>query len=151
MKPLSFISVLSIILSLSCNQPIKNDQNTESVNSSPHHSKNTADSIELNNGKKWKVDNEMIVHIRTMELDIHNFDSSGNKNYLLLAKRLQLNIDLLTANCTMKGKAHDELHKWLLPFIDLVNEFEKEKDTAKSAELFNEIQAAMNTFNLYFQ
>ena len=57
------------------------------------------------------------------------------------------NLDLLTSNCTMKGQAHDELHKWLLPYLDLVTDFSKDK----SAEQFAEIQNAFTTFNQYFE
>ena len=47
----------------------------------------------------------------------------------------------------MKGQAHDELHKWLLPYIDLVEAF----STDKSADNFTAIQNSFSTFNTYFQ
>ena len=47
----------------------------------------------------------------------------------------------------MKGEAHDELHKWLVPYIELVDAFSKEK----SANQFIEIQHYFKTFNQYFQ
>jgi hypothetical protein len=70
--------------------------------------------IELNNGEKWKVDANMITHIRNMENDVISFAKVEQKDYKSLSEKLQSNIDLLTSNCTMKGKAHDELHKWVI-------------------------------------
>jgi hypothetical protein len=82
-----------------------------------------------------------------MEKDVMNFNSENNKKYPLLANKLKSNIDLLTSNCTMKGEAHDELHKWLVPYIELVDKFSKEK----SKNQFIEIQESFKIFNQYFQ
>ncbi|MBK9047964.1 MAG: hypothetical protein IPL74_15190 [Bacteroidetes bacterium] len=51
----------------------------------------------------------------------------------------------------MKGKAHDELHKWLLPYIDLVKELSEAKDETEAAKQFENIQTSFTTFNQYFQ
>lgn len=47
----------------------------------------------------------------------------------------------------MKGEAHDELHKWLLPYIELVDHFSKDKSNENLAK----IQESFTTFNQYFQ
>lgn len=47
----------------------------------------------------------------------------------------------------MKGQAHDELHKWLLPYIELVDDFSKDKSNENLAK----IQESFTTFNQYFQ
>ncbi len=107
--------------------------------------------IELNNGQKWKVDANMLTHIRNMESDVISFTKVDQKDFKSLSKKLQSNIDLLTSNCTMKGKAHDELHKWLLPYIDMVDELANAKDETQAAKQFNKIQTSFITFNTYFQ
>jgi len=107
--------------------------------------------INLNNGQKWKVDPEMMVHIRNMETDVNNFTSTKLSDYKLLSDKLRKNIDLLTSNCTMKGVAHDELHKWLLPYIDLIKEFTEAKDSTEAAKQFQNIKKSFKTFNQYFQ
>lgn len=89
----------------------------------------------------------MIAHIRTMENDVTSFDKETPENYQLLADNLKKNLDLLTSNCTMKGQAHDELHKWLLPYIELVDDFSKDKSNENLAK----IQESFTTFNQYFQ
>ncbi len=104
-----------------------------------------------NNGGKWKVDASMITHIRNMENDIISFSNVEQKDFKSLAEKLQSNIDLLTSNCTMKGTAHNELHKWLLPYIDIVEELLKAKDETEAAKQFKNIQTSFTTFNQYFQ
>ena len=68
-----------------------------------------------------------------------------------LGASLQKNIDLLTSNCTMEGKAHDELHKWLLPYIDMVDKLNKSKNNDEALHTFQEIGASYKTFNIYFE
>jgi len=114
-----------------------------------HHDESTA--IELNNGEKWTVDKDMMVHIRNMEKDVVAFGKNTGKDYATLAKKLLANIDLLTSNCTMTGKAHDELHKWLLPYIDLVGELEAAKNEEEAAKFFGELEHSFHTFNEYFK
>lgn len=107
--------------------------------------------IELNNGQKWKVDANMLTHIRNMESDVISFAESDLKDFKSLSPKLQSNIELLTSNCTMKGKAHDELHKWLLPYIDMVEELSNAQDDTQAAKQFSKIQNSFITFNKYFQ
>ena len=107
--------------------------------------------IQLNQGQKWKVDAEMLSIIRAMENDVASFKGSELAEYNSLSEKLKKNIDLLTSNCTMKGQAHDELHKWLLPYIDLVNAFSEAKSGADSEKLFQDVKNSFVTFNQYFQ
>ena len=134
-----------ILLIFSCNTKSKEEKTTEIKTEEHQHSE--SETIQLNNGEKWKVDDNMMIHIRNMEKDVVHFDQEKSTNYSLLANKLKTNIDILISNCTMKGQAHDELHKWLVPYIELVDSFSKEK----SANQFTEIQNSFKTFNQYFQ
>ena len=51
----------------------------------------------------------------------------------------------------MTGQAHDELHKWLLPYIDLVAELSDAKAETEAAKQFENIQNSFITFNQYFK
>ena len=129
----------------------KSKEQTETVTHEEHQHDEVSEIIELNNGEKWKVDANMITHIRNMENDINHFANVEQKDFKSLAEKLQTNIDLLTSNCTMKGKAHDELHKWLLPYIDMVKELSEAKNETEASEQFKNIQTSFSTFNQYFQ
>lgn len=107
--------------------------------------------IELNNGKKWKVVPEMLRYIRTMEHDVLSFRSADMGDYKTLSSSLRKNIDELTSHCTMTGKAHDELHKWLLPYIDLINAFSDCENVTEASVKLNEIKQSFVRFNMYFE
>lgn len=146
------IPVISLFL-FSCGNTSneKSKEQTETVTHEEHQHNAEIQTIELNNGKKWKVDANMITHIHNMENDVISFVKVEQKDYKSLSKKLQSNIDLLTSNCTMRGKAHDELHKWLLPYIDLVTELSEAKDETEAEKQFQNIQTSFTSFNQYFQ
>lgn len=146
------IPVISLFL-FSCSNTTneKSNEKIETVTHEEHQHNDDMQTIELNNGEKWKVDANMIPQIRNMENDVISFATVEQKNYKLIAEKLQSNIDLLTSNCTMKGKAHDELHKWLLPYIDMVKELSEAKDETEASKQFENIQISFTTFNQYFQ
>lgn len=149
------ITIIALSISLwGCANNSTNEQAAIATESAPqkeehHHDEHEA--IELNNGEKWTVDAEMMTHIRNMENDVNTLASEGKKDYKSLATKLQTNIELLTSNCTMEGKAHDELHKWLVPFIGMVEEFSETKDEGKAAKQLEEFKISFKTFNQYFQ
>jgi len=152
-KIIILIPVISLFL-FSCGNTSneKSKEQTETVTHEEHQHNAEIQTIELNNGEKWKVDANMITHIRNMENDVISFAKvEQKKDYKSLSEKLQSNIDLLTSNCTMKGKAHDELHKWLLPYIDLVKELSEAKNETEAEKRFENIQISFTTFNQYFQ
>ncbi len=129
----------------------KLEEQTTTVTHEEHHHENESEIIKLNNGEKWKVNAEMMPSIKNMEKDINDFSITEEKDYKSLAEKLQKNINLLTSSCTMTGEAHDELHKWLLPYIDLVKEFSEAKDETEASKQFKNIQTSFTTFNQYFK
>lgn len=150
-KTLSLIVISLFLFSCGNTSKEKSKEETETVTHEEHQHNAEIQTIELNNGEKWNVDTNMITHIRNMENDIISFAKVEQKDYKSLSNKLQSNIDLLTSNCTMKGKAHDELHKWLLPYIDLVKELSEAKDETEASKHFENIQISFTTFNQYFQ
>ena len=134
------VLVLSVFFLFSCNDKTK----TELTEGAETHQHSNYDDLQLNDGKKWKVDDNMMLIISKMEKEVA---STPNENYQVLIDNLGRNIDLLTSNCTMEGEAHDELHKWLLPFIEDVKVFSNDK----SADNFTKIKNAFITFNQYFE
>ncbi len=107
--------------------------------------------IELIDNKKWKVNEEMMIHIRNMEADMLTYSAQAEKDYLPIAKTLKAHFGKLTKSSTMKGQAHDESHKWLLPFIDLVNDLRDVEEEDDHAAMYVEIEASMEEFNMYFE
>ena len=127
------------------------DHEEEHAVNEEHDHDDDSDAIQLNNGEKWEVNADMLPPIQNMELQINAFIESDEKDYNLLAQGLKSDIDELTSSCTMTGQAHDELHKWLLPYIDLVNELLEAETEAEEVQQFENIQASFATYNQHFE
>ena len=161
-KQILITAIACISIAYGCGDSMKKENNetsnlTQPVLSEPEKSEHHAtesDSIEFNNGAKWIVVPDMMKHIRNMESDIHQFSKTAHAElieYSKLGASLQKNIDLLTSNCTMEGKPHDELHKWLLPYIDMVDKLNKSSNTEEAQKMFIEIVSSFKMFNIYFE
>lgn len=146
MKNLSLFACILIFVCTACDNDNSKNQNEVLMQniSKESTSVNTEQAINLNDGKKWTVDSIMMVYIRAMETDIQAYSQS--KETERLSDSLQTNIGRLTASCTMKGQAHDELHKWLLPFIATADSLKEKKEENSLKNL----EAALTRFHIYF-
>lgn len=112
------------------------------------------EAIVLDGEKRWVVVPSMLSFIRTMEKGINDFSTTENptsEDYEELAVLIDENIRELTSNCTMEGQAHDELHKWLVPFIELSEEFDETTKLEDQAHIYQEFKLAYETFNTFFE
>lgn len=153
MKKIIYVSIALITL-YSCDSTESTGQAEETADKmidGKGHDHGDSEEIELNNGEKWKVEPKMMVHIQKMEKDVASFKGSELADYKQLSKELNTSLDLLTSGCTMTGKAHDELHKWLLPYIDLIAELDKAEKWERGALTLKEIKESFVEFNKYFQ
>lgn len=146
------LAVLSLVLFACNSNSDKTSTNKSTVPATKEqHQHEHSETIELNNGEKWKVEDHMLLHIRNMEKDVATFSKEESTDYNKLAEKLEGNIELLTSNCTMEGRAHDELHKWLVPYMDLVTNLSNAKNEQEGKKHFQAIKESFVTFNTYFQ
>ena len=140
-----FISLSLVIVSCSSNEQItENHQLKQEVENE--------DALLLNDGQKWKVVDHMMGELRQIE-EIVIASNAIERAIVIddIADSLIVHLDLLTSNCTMQGQAHDELHKWLVPFINLVNEFAKNEDEEIAEEQLKEMKQSFEVFNTFFE
>lgn len=109
------------------------------------------DEIELNKGEKWLVETGMMKIIKDMEKEINSFQGTEMKDFKTLAIILQEKINELTSTCTMQGKAHDELHKWLIPVMEQVNLFLVIRSEEEGLVFVNNFKKEFIRFKTYFE
>ena len=154
MKTRFLILLIFPLLIFACaNNTQTNGAEAEATTHQEHHAEAHAhqdNAIQLDNGQAWKVDENMMEFIKKMDNEVASFSGKTYNDYQVLAMDLMENIDGLTSNCTMTGQAHDELHKWLLPYIDLVNDFAKTDNVKDAQAALEKIKSSFKTFNQYF-
>lgn len=106
--------------------------------------------MELDNGKKWKTNAEMLPFINEQEKLLKAFDDEKD-DYKVLAAKMNAANEKLIKSCTMKGKSHDVLHLWLtdhMKNIDLLSKATTQQEAEKIAE---SLEHSMETYHQYFE
>jgi hypothetical protein len=147
-KQFIYLLLLSGVLIFSCGKPQTKQETTQQATKEHVPSQH---GIELNEGNKWKVDEQMMVYLRTMEKAVVTYTGDGADSFDTLAIFLQEQTNELTSNCTMEGKPHDELHKWLLPYMELVASMQGAKDETQQREILLQLNASFTELNTYFE
>ncbi len=131
--------------------PVSQDEALEKHESDHHGHADAGSKLSLDNGAKWKVNPEMMVPVRQMQSDIDKFAGKELSEYKTLAKDLTKANEQVIATCTMEGPAHEELHKWLLPFIDLVGQLSGATDLGTASENLLLVKDSMKEFDQFFE
>jgi hypothetical protein len=140
------LAVLSFFL-FNCDNH-SHENATETATIEEHQHAEVSPGIELDNGQKWQVNAEMTPYVQDAEKALSDYD---NENYTALASQLTEKNQALINSCTMDGKSHDELHKWLHPHMELVKALSEAENTEKANQIVNEIKESFQTYNTYFQ
>ena len=84
------------------------------------------DKLELNEGEKWLVNAETTEAVANMSKHCEEFEGT---NHVELGNLLMFQTTNIIDNCNMKGNGHVQLHVWLLPLIDAINQLQSEQST----------------------
>lgn len=103
--------------------------------------------IELNNGEKWDISDNMKSYMTKSSKVV----STESTNYDEISESLNDLKENFISSCDMKGEGHDVLHSWLLPYIDLLKEFENAKSDSDKEDALEQIRIAHDVFNEYFE
>ena len=144
----TIISILAVsILLPACNH--KHAANSEHAN---HDQVLEQVSIELDGGEPWKVNLEMVPHIMAQEEALNEYITSSKiGRYQQLAEDLKKHNSKLISSCTMDGKSHEELHKWLHPHIELIEALKNAKTEDDAKTVIHNLEESFRTYNTYFQ
>ncbi len=142
---------MSIMLLWSCNNSTeKSTAHQETENHAEHHHDESSEAIELNNGEKWLVNEEMKPFVLKGEELVNTYIQDEKTDYKTLTEQLKDQNSQLIKSCTMNGKSHDELHKWLHPYLEIVKALENETDATKANETILQMQHSYQQYHEYF-
>lgn len=107
--------------------------------------------LRLNDGEKWVVNAEMKPHIEKGHELLNDFIERGGTEYKELAEGLRMQNLALIESCTMKGESHEELHKWLITHMGLIEQLSTSMDNDQSEELIADLEESFNTYHKFFK
>jgi hypothetical protein len=134
---------------------LNHEVSTVSDDDSPqghNHSQETQISgMELNNGKKWKMDD----HTRSMFIKmLSSFTASDHSAVEELQKsgvQLKGQIDDLIKGCTMTGDAHNQLHIFLTGYIPAVEMLASSSDLKSGRDQALKVKWFLDMYDDYFE
>ena len=142
---------MSLMLLWSCNNSTeKSTTHQETENHAEHRHDESSEAIELNNGEKWLVNEEMKPFVLKGEELVNAYIQNNQTDYKALAQQVKDQNSQLIKSCTMGGKSHDELHKWLHPHLEIVKALEEEKDATKASGIVSQLQKSYRSYHQYF-
>ncbi|HRN48739.1 MAG TPA: hypothetical protein PK110_01100 [Niabella sp.] len=158
MKISHIIAPSALLLLFACNSPEKNSKveneaeahKTEVQTDGTHeheHSEKTTVSVQLDNGKKWKANPETVEGIEKMQAIIRN-GIIAKAQPDLLYEPLQKEFQTIFEKCTMKGEAHEQLHHFLTPVKEYLDEM---KGNADATDAMEDLKDHLRTFGEYFE
>jgi len=50
----------------------------------------------------------------------------------------------------MKGKSHDEFHKWLQPYLEMAKKLETSKSQRNAQEIIEQLELSFKMYNVCF-
>lgn len=149
------ILVCSILFSCSTN-PSDNKQKNQMMDSVATETQSSTDShhhaeiLVLHNGVKWRVNSEMQPFILKGETLVNDYISHKDSNFVRLASDLKSSNNALIKSCTMKGEAHENLHKWLHPHLKLVDALGKCTNDSLASLYVDSLQQSYSVYHQYF-
>lgn len=102
---------LTLLFFLSCNSNKKEAIDVSSIK---------IEGVSLDNEKLWQANLETTEGIKKMQNIMRSFSEKENvMAYALLKGELESEFTNIFQKCTMKGEAHNQLHNYLKPMIDI--------------------------------
>jgi hypothetical protein len=114
--------------------------------------KNNAPVLRLNNGEKWKANEETTASIKRMfEIAKEEIDEGRLSHYAAMGERLNLEKEALFSNCTMTGEEHNQLHIFIMPLINKFESLEFVSNEGEAMILQKDILKDLNNYHNFFE
>lgn len=124
---------------------------TDTTNLSVQNTVSNPHDLILIDNQKWVIDEGMRVSIDSIDWRLEAFNGVTLEDYKVLSTDLSLHAKTIISSCTMQGQAHDELHKWLIPFINLRKELDSISDPTQGQEITAKLTNEITIFKTYFK
>ncbi len=116
-----------------------------------HASQEGSEALVLNEGERWVVNEEMKPYVQAGSQLVEESLKETESDYVALADKLTEQNNELIKSCTMTGKSHEELHKWLHPHLGLVAQLREAPDKEAAEKLVLQLQESYQVYHAYFQ
>lgn len=107
--------------------------------------------IKLNSGEKWIANAETNQGVLKMQALIKDSPKETLEDYHQLANALNDAKNTVIKECTMEGASHDNLHIWLYPLINRIDNLMAADKLPKARNITMKISASLTDYHSYFK
>lgn|SRR5690554_4540147 len=151
MKQILLIAISTFVL-WSCNNSSETTHSNEEADFyKEHQHEKSSEILELNDGKRWLVNDEMKPFVDKGEELVNTYVESNATDYQGLAELINEQNQQLITSCTMEGKSHVELHKWLHPHMELIEALAKASSENDANMIIAKLQQSYALYHQYFE
>ncbi|MDX1328296.1 MAG: hypothetical protein R3299_11390, partial [Arenibacter sp.] len=111
---------------------------------------NWVEEMSLNNGTKWEANLETTTGIADMAKLVAETKTISVEDYRNLGNGLNEVKNNIVKECTMTGASHDNLHVFLHPLIQKIEQLQKTDDTETAAKIKESINGHLKSYYTYF-
>ena len=142
MKSIIFLTLVASLV-VAC----KNQDTETNPAEHPQH----AEELMLNNGERWVANAETTEGIKKMTLLVGGLsDASAAEDYQATKAELEKEFETILKKCTMTGKAHEQLHIYLLPMKDMMSKFNSTQPEERK-EASEQLDRHLREYETFFQ
>ncbi len=108
--------------------------------------------LQLNNGEKWEANAETTAGIAKMkDIVVEDIEDGRISHYAAMGQRLNIELQQIFNSCNMTGPAHDQLHIFIMPLVNICNELEVVEEEEEAMILQKNILKQINKYTEFFQ
>jgi len=138
--------------SKSANQEVDHIATTETIKEGELKENEHGDSspLQLNNGAKWEANAETTQGITNMIKLVSEFPATpSDQDYTNLQDKLVSELNLIFQRCTMTGDSHEQLHNYLLPLKNKIEDLDQSTQQ-ESGKVVEQIRTRLAQYDQYF-
>lgn len=138
----SFIVIFSFVSFGGCKQKHSEEESSHKI-----------EPVQLDNGKKWKADqqtNEGVAKMQSLVTAFKKDTPRRIEDFKHLNSQLQSELDGIFKKCSMTGDAHQQLHNFLVSVIKELNVL-KEDDLKASEHSFLTMERNLFSYSNFFE
>ncbi len=159
MKNINYIICLVLVaFTVSCSESKKEEEQTNEKNETVSNEVTTEEAHEdiqeelhLHGENKWEVSEHMVAHIKSVDSLVNNYVVTSDKTPNELALEIDEQLKLVTQTCDMQGEAHAQLHLWLLPFWNFVDQLKESSDPENQVLILTEMKKSLEVYHTFFE
>lgn len=151
MKKKFIIPLIAFMFSVGCSGNRQKEHQANEHEHTEHHDHEshiaTSSTVQLDNGEKWEANPETNEGIENMLTLVHDQQPRKNPNPEALKEDLTVEFNTILQKCTMTGEAHNQLHNYLLPLKEKIDQLGE----SNSGEQIEDIENYLKTYKNHFK